>query len=94
MRDAGEPPRVLDLRGLRCPLPALKTKRALNSTQPAALLVVISDDPLAQVDVPNAAREAGGEVVSVEPDGTAFRFTVRKLKKDVAGSAPLRTDSE
>ncbi|MFC7053633.1 sulfurtransferase TusA family protein [Hansschlegelia quercus] len=67
-----------DLRGLRCPLPALKAKRALGRARTGEQIVVISDDPLAGIDVPNAAREAGGEIVSVEPDGAASRFTMRK----------------
>ena len=76
--DAHKPPQVLDLRGLRCPLPALKTRRALIRGRAGALFVVISDDPLARIDVPNAVREAGGEIISAESDGPAIRFAVRK----------------
>jgi tRNA 2-thiouridine synthesizing protein A len=76
--EAHEPPQVLDLRGLRCPLPALKTRRALIRGRAGALFVVISDDPLARIDVPNAAREAGGEIISVEADGAATRFLIRR----------------
>lgn len=68
--------RLLDLRGLRCPLPALKTKRALARSSDGATLIVLSDDPLARLDVPNAVREAGGDVISTEADGPAVRFVI------------------
>lgn len=50
---------VLDLSGLKCPLPAMATKRALKTLGPRETLIVIATDPLAGVDIPNAAREAG-----------------------------------
>lgn len=53
---------MLDLSGLKCPLPALATRRALKALGPGEILVVIATDPLAGIDIPHAAREAGGRV--------------------------------
>ena len=68
----------LDLRGLKCPLPALRTKRALERAPAGALLLVECTDPLAAIDLPNLARETGDQFESrVEADGYAV-FRIRK----------------
>jgi len=68
----------LDLSGLKCPLPALRTRKALSDLAPGDRLVVVCTDPLAGVDIPNAAREAGGRVERLERDGPALRFILRR----------------
>ena len=49
----------LDLVGLKCPLPALKTRKALERLGPGDRLRVISTDPLAGVDIPHLVRQSG-----------------------------------
>jgi tRNA 2-thiouridine synthesizing protein A len=62
---------VIDLRGLKCPLPALRTRRALSRLAPGAVLVVECTDPLAEIDIPNLIRETGDTL-----EGTARRDEV------------------
>lgn len=50
---------ILDLRGLKCPLPVLRTRKALAVAQPGDLLLVQCTDPLASLDIANLARETG-----------------------------------
>lgn len=50
---------VLDLRGLKCPLPALRTRKALTASAPGTVLLVQCTDPLAGIDIPNLVRETG-----------------------------------
>jgi tRNA 2-thiouridine synthesizing protein A len=69
---------VLDLRGLKCPLPALFARRALERADSGATLEVIADDPMAIVDVPHMCRQEGYEVVSAEKSGDGARFVLRK----------------
>jgi tRNA 2-thiouridine synthesizing protein A len=69
---------ALDLRGLKCPLPALITRRHLASLAPGATLVVVADDPMAAIDVPHMCRNEGFEVVDVARDGDVARFTLRR----------------
>ena len=71
-------PEQLDLRGLKCPLPVLHTRRALSRSASGAVLVVRCTDPLAGLDIPNLVRETGDVLVeaSREPGGT--RFTIRR----------------
>ena len=49
----------LDLTGLKCPLPALKTRKALKALKPGDLLEVRCTDPLSVIDIPNLIRETG-----------------------------------
>lgn len=70
--------RVVDVRGLRCPLPALRATKALNRAPAGDAIVLVADDPLAGVDIPNLVRERGDVLVAVERDGTAFRFRIRR----------------
>jgi tRNA 2-thiouridine synthesizing protein A len=70
--------RRLDLRGLRCPLPALKVRKALSNAPAGAVVVAICDDPLARLDVPNVARELGDEIVSIEIADRAATFVIRR----------------
>ncbi|HTQ13067.1 MAG TPA: sulfurtransferase TusA family protein [Rhizomicrobium sp.] len=57
---------VLDLRGLKCPLPALFARRALERAGPGARLTVLTDDPMAPIDVPHMCRQEGFTLVSLE----------------------------
>ena len=47
----------LDARGLRCPLPALKTDKALNRLPEGMRLLVETTDPMARIDIPHLCRE-------------------------------------
>ncbi len=55
---------VLDLIGLHCPLPALKTRKRLKETAAGNTLVVTCSDPLAEIDLPNLVRETGDTLVA------------------------------
>ena len=49
----------LDLRGLKCPLPVLHARKALDRASPDTLLSIECTDPMAAIDLPNLARETG-----------------------------------
>jgi tRNA 2-thiouridine synthesizing protein A len=72
-------PLVLDLSGLKCPLPALRTRKALKSTATGAALLVTCTDPMAAIDIPNLIRETGDDLVEVRrEDDTRLVFLIRK----------------
>ncbi|MBM3607684.1 MAG: sulfurtransferase TusA family protein [Alphaproteobacteria bacterium] len=68
----------IDLSGLKCPLPALKTRKALKSVTAGALLEVICTDPLAAIDIPNLIRETGDAIEATRKDGERLIFTIRR----------------
>jgi tRNA 2-thiouridine synthesizing protein A len=69
---------VLDLAGLKCPLPALKTRKALGRLAAGDRLTVISTDPLSGIDIPNLVRETGDVLVRQEGAGERLSFTIEK----------------
>ena len=72
------PNQSLDARGLLCPLPVLKARKALKPLVPGALLELLADDPAAIVDVPHFCMESGHELVSqAEVDGYQV-YMIRK----------------
>ena len=50
---------TLDLRGLKCPLPALMTRKALATCAPGTAITVYADDPMATVDIPHMCHGEG-----------------------------------
>ncbi len=69
---------VLDLRGLKCPLPALFAKRALSRASPGAEIEILTDDPMAPIDVPHMCRHEGFELVALARDGDRARMVLRR----------------
>jgi tRNA 2-thiouridine synthesizing protein A len=70
--------RRLDLRGLKCPLPALKTRKALRALAPGAVLTVECTDPMAALDIPHLLREGGDELLGQEAVAGGLVFRIRK----------------
>jgi tRNA 2-thiouridine synthesizing protein A len=68
----------LDLRGLKCPYPVLKTENRLSAVPPGAVLEVETTDPLSAIDIPHFCNENGHELVSQEKTGGGHRFVIRK----------------
>ena len=69
---------LLDLRGLKCPLPALFVRRALERAAPGSTIEVVADDPMAIIDVPHMCRQEGYDVLSAERDGDESRFVLKR----------------
>jgi tRNA 2-thiouridine synthesizing protein A len=68
----------LNLRGLKCPLPALKTRKALTRLASGDELVVECTDPLAGVDIPNLLRETGDALLATQKNPHLIVFRIRK----------------
>lgn len=82
----------LDLAGLKCPLPALKTRKALKSLAAGDRLEVLCTDPLSVIDIPNLIRETGDKVEITERSDSRIVFMIEKAngsigKADDASSA-------
>lgn len=72
------PAASLDLSGLKCPLPALKTRKALQRLGQGERLTVICTDPLAAIDIPNLVRETGDVLEEQTNEGARLVFRLRK----------------
>ncbi len=72
--DAG----TYDLRGLKCPLPVLKTRKKLASMPQGAVLNVETSDPLAIIDIPHFCNENGHTLLDSASTADGHRFTIRR----------------
>lgn len=70
-------PVPLDLTGLKCPLPALRTRKALRAIAPGGRLAVTATDPLAGIDIPNVVREEGAVIEAQLCEGRVIRFVIQ-----------------
>ncbi len=69
---------LLDLSGFKCPLPALKTRKALKGLAPGDQLEVQCTDPLAVIDIPNLIRETGDHLLSQAQNDRRIIFLIAK----------------
>ena len=81
MSDRTNSPILLDVRGLICPLPVLKAKKAMRSLQPGDHLRLEATDALASVDVPHFCREDGHTLLEQTSEGDVQIFLIEKTGK-------------
>jgi len=77
---------ILDLAGLKCPLPALKTRKALKALSPGDLLEVHCTDPLSVIDIPNLVRETGDRVEITEQEERRVVFVIEKANGPIGNA--------
>ena len=77
MSDDATPVR-LDLRGLKCPLPALRARKALRQASAGQRFILECTDPLSAIDIPNLLRETGDELEGQESEEGLLIFRIRR----------------
>jgi TusA-related sulfurtransferase len=68
----------IDARGLNCPLPILKAKKALAGMRPGDILKVVATDPGSMRDFQAFARQTGNELVEQTAAGGEFLHFIRR----------------
>jgi tRNA 2-thiouridine synthesizing protein A len=71
-------PAAVNMRGLKCPLPTLKTRKLLSKMAPGEVLVIECTDPLTTIDIPNLARETGDKIEDSIRSDRVLTFRIRK----------------
>ena len=69
---------LVDARGHRCPVPTLRLRRALQAAPAGARVRLLADDPLARIDVPHFAAQAGAALLEQAEFEGAMSFLVVK----------------
>jgi tRNA 2-thiouridine synthesizing protein A len=69
---------IYDLRGLKCPLPVMKTRKRLSAMEAGTALWIETTDPLAVIDIPHFCREDGHALEASERVEAGHRFLIRK----------------
>ena len=87
---------IVDARGHRCPAPTLRLQRAVRAAPAGATLRLIADDPMARIDAPHFAGQAGLELLEIADEAGTLQVRVRKPapEKDAArrGGTARRQD--
>ena len=68
----------LDARGLNCPLPILRCKKALTDMSPGQVLKILATDPGSVKDFQAFSKQTGNELLSSEEQSGEFRFYMKK----------------
>jgi len=69
---------TLDMVGYFCPEPVIRVNEEIQRVAVGEVLELLADDPSSESDVRSWAKRAGHELVSVENDGSVFRFLIRR----------------
>lgn len=70
----------LDLSGLKCPLPVLRTRKRLRAMAAGEVLDVVCTDPMSAIDIPNMVRELGDQLLEQTASAATLRFRIRKAQ--------------
>ena len=77
MIDDITPDETLDCRGLACPMPILKTKKALSNIRSGQILEILGTDPGTKNDLPSFAKRSGHEYLGEKEDDGFVRFYIK-----------------
>ncbi len=70
--------RDLDVKGLNCPLPILRTKKTLAEMTSGQVLRVLATDPGSLKDFPAFAKQTGNELVGQKEENRVFEFFLKR----------------
>jgi TusA-related sulfurtransferase len=69
---------LLDLKGLKCPMPVLKTARLLAQVESGSEIEVICTDPMSEIDIPHLVQSEGHALISQNRQADQFVYVIRK----------------
>jgi tRNA 2-thiouridine synthesizing protein A len=70
--------KVINLRGLKCPLPALRTRKVLQGLSSGEVILVECTDPLSAIDIPNLINQTGDALEATSRADDVLTFRIRK----------------
>jgi tRNA 2-thiouridine synthesizing protein A len=70
--------KIINLRGLKCPLPAVRARTALSGLKAGDLLIAECTDPLTAIDIPNLLNQTGDTLEASSRDDDVLVFRIRK----------------
>jgi tRNA 2-thiouridine synthesizing protein A len=85
------PALTIDARGLACPLPVLKLRKALESQPPGAVVALLATDRTAARDVPVFCARMGHGLLGISQAEGVFRFLVRRGRGGPQGTVVVQS---
>ena len=70
---------TLDAKGLNCPLPILKARKALKDVADGGTLEILATDPGSVADFEAFCRQTGNELLEHSEDSGVYRFLIKKV---------------
>lgn len=70
--------RILDTRGLSCPLPVLKARKALSVMKAGEELTLLATDPASAIDVRHFCHEMGHRLIDWSEQDGVFSYRIRR----------------
>lgn len=74
------PEKTLDAKGLKCPMPVVKTSKEIKDVSIGGVLEVLATDPGSMADITAWAKSTGNELLKAEKDEGTFKFYIRRVK--------------
>lgn len=81
------PEHLIDARGHKCPVPALKLRKAMAEHPALSEFTLLADDPMAQIDVPHFCQANQHSCLTLRRDDQAFEFQIGRHADD--GRLPI-----
>jgi len=75
-----KPDSVIDCKGLSCPMPIIKVKKAVDSLEIGQILKVEATDPGTKADIPAWAKRTGNEILLMTEEEGVFIFYLKKMR--------------
>jgi tRNA 2-thiouridine synthesizing protein A len=69
---------IVDLKGLNCPMPMLKTKKALQGAAAGTIMQIEITDSGSKTDMPALLKRSGDELLDLKEDGGVYTFIIKK----------------
>jgi tRNA 2-thiouridine synthesizing protein A len=73
------PEKTLDAKGLKCPLPVVKTSKAIKGISVGGILEVLATDADSMADITAWTKSTGNELLKAEKDEGTFKFYIRRV---------------
>ncbi len=70
--------KTLDAKGLVCPMPLLKSKKAIDVLEPGQVLEILGTDEGSKIDLPGWCERVGHTYLGVKEEGGYFKFYIKK----------------
>ena len=74
------PEKTLDTKGLKCPMPVVKTSKEIKNIAVGGVLEVLATDPGSMADITAWAKSTGNELLKAEREEGIFKFYLRRVK--------------
>jgi TusA-related sulfurtransferase len=71
--------KVMDLKGLPCPMPVVKVSKGIKEVEVGQVIEAHTTDPGALADFPAWARTSGNEILGTEQDGDVTKFFIKRV---------------